>query len=66
MNHYPQVLILEYIHLHLATGEIGLVVVNISDKEEIIEIELKNIDDKKLAGVFEIYNKNPNSRKNWN
>ncbi len=46
-----------------SSGEIGLVVVNISDKEEIIEIELKNIDSKNLAGVFEIYNKNPNSRK---
>ena len=46
-----------------STGEIGLVIVNISDKEEIVEIELKNIDDKKSAGVYEIYNKNANSRK---
>lgn len=46
-----------------STGEIGLVIVNISSKEEIVEIELKNIDNKKLAGVFEIYNKNANSRK---
>ena len=46
-----------------STGEIGLVIVNISDKEEIVEIELKNIDDKKSAGVYEIYNENANSRK---
>jgi hypothetical protein len=46
-----------------STGEVGLVVVNISDKEEIVEIELKNIATKENAGVFEIYNKNPNSRK---
>ena len=46
-----------------STGEAGLVVVNISDKEEIVEIELKNIAAKESAGVFEIYNKNPNSRK---
>ncbi|MBL6594282.1 MAG: hypothetical protein ISP58_04325 [Flavobacteriales bacterium] len=46
-----------------STGEAGLVVVNISDKEEIVEIELKNIDAKESAGVFEVYNKNPNSRR---
>ena len=46
-----------------STGEAGLVVVNISDKEEIVEIELKNIGAKESAGVFEIYNKNPSSRK---
>ena len=46
-----------------STGEAGLVVVNISDKEEIVEIELKNIAAKESAGVFEIYNKNPKSRK---
>ena len=46
-----------------STGEAGLVVVNISDKEEIVEIELKNIALKESAGVFEIHNKNPNSRK---
>ena len=46
-----------------STGEAGLVVVNISDKDEIVEIELKNIAAKESAGVFEIYNKNPNSRK---
>lgn len=54
------------IRIHSSTfssGEVGLVVVNISDKEEIVEIELKNIESKESVGVFEIYNKNPNSRK---
>ena len=54
------------IRIHSSTfssGEAGLVVVNISDNEEIVEIELENIDAKESAGVFEIYNENPNSRK---
>ncbi len=46
-----------------STGEAGLVVVNISDKEEIVEIELKNLSTMINAGVFEIYNDNPISRK---
>ena len=45
------------------SGEAGLVVVNISDKEEIVEIELKNISPMEFAGVYEIYNDNPLSRK---
>ena len=36
---------------------------NISEKEEIIEIDLKNIDTKSLAGVYEVYNENPLSRR---
>ena len=44
-------------------GEVGLVVVNISDKEEVVEIELKNIASIEFAGVYEIYNENPISRK---
>ena len=46
-----------------STGEAGLVVVNISEKEEIVEIELKNLSTMTDAGVFEIYNDNPKSRK---
>ena len=46
-----------------SSGEVGLVVVNISDKEEIVEIELKNIASMEFAGVYEIYNDNPLSRK---
>ena len=46
-----------------SSGEAGLVVVNISDKEEIVEIELKNLSKMTNAGVFEIYNDNPISRK---
>jgi alpha-L-arabinofuranosidase len=46
-----------------SSGEVGLVVVNISDKEEIVEIEMKNFNDGKTAGVYEIYNDNPISRK---
>ena len=46
-----------------SSGEIGLVLVNTSNKEEIIEIELKNTSLKKYAGVYEIYNENPLSRK---
>ena len=46
-----------------STGEAGLVVVNISDKEEIVEIEMKNYNNGKIAGVYEIYNENPFSRK---
>ena len=46
-----------------SSGEAGLVVVNISDKEEIVEIELKNLSAMTTAGVFEIYNDNPISRK---
>ena len=46
-----------------SSGEVGLVVVNISDKEEVVEIELKNIASTEFAGVYEIYNENPISRK---
>jgi hypothetical protein len=46
-----------------SSGEVGLVVVNISDKEEVVEIELKNITSMEFAGVYEIYNENPISRK---
>jgi alpha-L-arabinofuranosidase len=46
-----------------SSGEVGLVVVNISDKEEIVEIEMKNFNNEKTAGVYEIYNDNPLSRK---
>jgi len=46
-----------------SSGEVGLVVVNISNKEEIVEIEMKNFNDGKTAGVYEIYNDNPISRK---
>ena len=46
-----------------SSGEVGLVVVNISDKEEIVEIEMENFTNGKTAGVYEIYNENPLSRK---
>ena len=46
-----------------SSGEAGLVVVNISAKEEIVEIEMKNFKNVKTAGVYEIYNDNPLSRK---
>ena len=46
-----------------SSGEVGLVVVNISDKEEIVEIEMENFTNGKTAGVYEIYNDNPLSRK---
>ena len=45
------------------SDEAGLVVINISDKEEIVEIELKNISPMEFAGVYELYNDNPLSRK---
>lgn len=54
------------IRVHSSTfssGEIGLVAVNISDQNEVIEIELQNIEVGDLAGVYEIYNKNHKSRK---
>ena len=46
-----------------SSGEVGLVVVNISGKEEIVEIELKNISPMEYAGTYELYNDNPLSRK---
>ena len=46
-----------------SSGEVGLVVVNISNKEEIVEIEMENFTNGKTAGVYEIYNDNPLSRK---
>ena len=46
-----------------STGEVGLVAINISNKREILKIKLENIVVGKKAGVYEIYNKDPNSRK---
>jgi hypothetical protein len=46
-----------------STGEVGLVAINISDKREILKIKLENIVVGKKAGVYELYNKDPNSRK---
>jgi len=54
------------IRIHTSTfssGEVGLVIVNISEKEEIVEIEMKNISKGKTAGIYEIYNENPLSRR---
>lgn len=42
--------------------EIRLVVVNTYNKEEIVEIELKNTALKKYAGIYEIYNEDALSR----
>ena len=46
-----------------STNEIGLVIVNISNKEEIIEVDLENIKTGEYAGVYEVFNMNPLSRK---
>ena len=46
-KHLQQIIQLEFILLHFSTGEVGLVVVNISDKEEIVEIEMKNYNNGK-------------------
>ena len=54
------------IRIHASTfssGEIGLVAVNISSNEEVLELEIKNKSVGNLAGVYELHNDNPASRK---
>ena len=54
------------IRVHSSTfssGEVGLVIVNISNKNEVLKINLNNIKVGEKAGVYEIYNEDPGSRK---
>jgi hypothetical protein len=46
-----------------STGELGIVAMNISAKEEILEISIKNKEIGDIAGVYELSSDAPSSRK---
>jgi alpha-L-arabinofuranosidase len=54
------------IRVHSSTfssGEVGLVVVNISNQKEVVKVKLENIVVGDQGGIYELFNEDPKSRK---